>query len=762
MIRVMIRLPRAAAGALLCLGLLAAFTGCATKPEQKFARFLERGKENLGKHDYRRAVLEFRNALQVRPKSAETYYQLGLAYLGLGDGRSAVKAFGTALQLDPKHTAAGLKMAQLAALSNYKEGVEAAEKRLLERLSEAPADADTLNSLAIAEWRLGKRDEAEQRFNDAVKQFPQDLTSAINLSRLKLSQKNPAGAEAILKKAVAASPKSADAATLLGNFYVMAGKPEQAEQQFRRALELDAKHGVALVSLAGVRLRAGHADEAEALYKRAAALPEPRYRPVHAVYLMESGKKDAAIAEFEKLAHDDPSDRTARSRLVAAYLAANQRAKAQEVLTNALRKNSHDVDALLERSQLYLRSGKYGEAQQDITAVLHFRPDSAVAHYLNAKVFQARRETQNQKQELTEALRLSPEMVAVRVELAQVHISLKSPQAALDVLNEAPAAQKNAIPIVLNRNWAWLALNRKAEARKGIDQALAMRRSPDALLQDAVYRFGQNDQAGGRASLEEALKQNPENLAALNLLFQSYSVQKQGAEGLRRVREQITRKPGSAPLQAFLGEALMKSGDNAGARQAFEAAKAADRNFKGADLPLIQIDVNEGKLDAARTRLAALIAATPGDAAPRLLLGTVEERSGNTAAAVEQYRKVVELDDRNVMALNNLGYLLAEESKQPDEGLKYAQKAQELAPDNAAVQDTMGWVLYQKGLYSSAVRYLDQSVAKEPTALRKAHLGLAYLKSGERQKGWQMVQTALKADPKLASGVLRGVDNSGR
>jgi tetratricopeptide (TPR) repeat protein len=471
MIRVTIRRPRAVAGALLCLGLLS-FTGCTTKPEQKYAKFLERGKENLDKKDYRRAVLEFRNALQVRPKSAETYYQLGLAYLGLGDSKSAVKAFGTALQMDPKYTAAELKMAQLAALSNYKEGVEAAERRLSQRLTEAPADPDTLNSLAIAEWRLGKREEAEQHFNEAIGKFPQDLTSALNLARLKMSQKDAAGAEAILKKAAANNPKSADTATVLGNFYLVMGKPAQAEPEFRRALELDAKHGVALVSLAGVRLRAGHPEEADELYKRAAALPEPRYRPVHAVYLMQSGKKDAAIAEFEKLAHDDPGDRAARSRLVSAYLAAGQTAKAQAVLDNALKKNSHDVDALLERSQLFLRANKFGEAQQDLTAVLHFRPDSAVAHYLNAKAFQARRETQNQKRELGEALRLSPGLVAARVDMAQLLISTKSAQAALDVLNEAPAAQKNSAALVLHRNWSYLALNQKAEARKGIDQLL--------------------------------------------------------------------------------------------------------------------------------------------------------------------------------------------------------------------------------------------------------------------------------------------------
>lgn len=50
--------------------------GCAVTPEQKYAKFFERGTAQLKKHDYARAILEFRTAIQVKPKSAEAYYQL--------------------------------------------------------------------------------------------------------------------------------------------------------------------------------------------------------------------------------------------------------------------------------------------------------------------------------------------------------------------------------------------------------------------------------------------------------------------------------------------------------------------------------------------------------------------------------------------------------------------------------------------------------------------------------------------------------------
>jgi Tfp pilus assembly protein PilF len=131
-----------------------------------------------------------------------------------------------------------------------------------------------------------------------------------------------------------------------------------------------------------------------------------------------------------------------------------------------------------------------------------------------------------------------------------------------------------------------------------------------------------------------------------------------------------------------------------------------------------------------------------------LLLAQLEMNDGKNAAAIEQYRKVVALDEKNVLALNGLAYLLAN-NKQPDEALKYAQKAKELAPDNPAVDDTLGWTYFQKGLYTLAVAHLEGATAKEGTARRKYHLAMAYLKAGDPKRGRQTFDAAWKMDPNL-------------
>lgn len=69
-----------------------------------------------------------------------------------------------------------------------------------------------------------------------------------------------------------------------------------------------------------------------------------------------------------------------------AHQVAGRASDAEEQLAGALKKNPKDVDALLQQSAIYLRNGDSKQAQIDLGAVLRFRPDSATAHYLLAKV----------------------------------------------------------------------------------------------------------------------------------------------------------------------------------------------------------------------------------------------------------------------------------------------------------------------------------------------------------------------------------------
>jgi tetratricopeptide (TPR) repeat protein len=727
---------------------VAIVAGCSRSPQAKEARYLERGKQEFQKKNYAVAIIHFKNAIQAQPRDAEPYYQLGLVYLAGNDFNTAASYFLKATELNPKHTAAQLKVAELMATSQSKEILEEAKKRSQDVLNLLPEDVDALNVLAISELRLGNPQSAEAHLEQALTKAPSHLRSSVALAQTKLLRKDVAGAEAVLKQATAQAPKSPEPNVCLGGFYLALGRTAEAELQFRHALQIDAKYGPALLELAGMQARAGQTDRAEQTYRQVSALPGKQYRPIHALYLFQSGKREQALAEFQKLAKDDPTDRNVRTELVRTYLALNRVSDATNVLTAALQKNPLDADALLQRSRIYLGSQKYAEAEADLNQVLHFRRDSAEAHYLLAKVQLGRGRTAVQQQELGEALRLDPTFLAARVELAQALIGSGGAQSAIQTMDQAPGAQKRAIPLVVQRNWALIALGQISDARKGVDELLKSGKVPDALLQDAILKLNQKNNAASRSLANEVLKQNPGDTRALSVLAQSYSLEKQTDAGLQKVQEYAAQQPSMAPVQQFLGQLLLAKGDRQGARRAFEVAKASDPGLIRADFGLAKLDAHEGKLEEARKRLSAALASHPESLDGRLLLAQLEFSDGKPAVAIEQYRKALALDTSNAMALNNLAYLLAE-TKQSDEALKYAQRAKQLAPDDPAIDDTLGWTYYQKGLYPMAVTYLQAAVSKQATPRRQYHLAMASLNAGDAAGGRKAFEAALKIDPNL-------------
>lgn len=82
--------------------------------------------------------------------------------------------------------------------------------------------------------------------------------------------------------------------------------------------------------------------------------------------------------------------------------------------------------------------------------------------------------------------------------------------------------------------------------------------------------------------------------------------------------------------------------------------------------------------------------------------------------------------------------------------MKFAQKAQQLAPESNSTNDTLGWAYFKKGDYTNALTYLSRGADKNPTPVEKYHLAIVYIKSGNSTKGQQLLQAALKADPKLS------------
>jgi tetratricopeptide (TPR) repeat protein len=621
-----------------------------------------------------------------------------------------------------------------------------AQKRLQALIQDAPDDPDALHALALTELKLGQPEDAMAHLARAAAAAPQGLLIAVTMAQAKVQQRDPKGAEEVLKKVVDNSPESADAHLALADFYLVQRRMPDAEAHLKRGLEVDPKSGAALMTLARLQLTEGRKQEAEQNFKQLSSFGG--YESIYAIFLSQDGRRDEAVREFEKLAKAHPQDRRMRTNLLAAYQGSNRLSDAKRILADVLKKNPNDLDALLQRGELLTGSGEYTQAEADLNHVLRLKPDSPEVHYIVAKLNRARGKTLIYRQELSQALKLNQYLLPVRLESAQELIASNNGKAALDLLDQAPEFQRTSMDVLVTRNWALWALGDMPGMRKGIDRGLAQGRSPDILLQDGIWKMLSGQPTAARAALEAVLNIDSTDVRALAALRQTYT-SIEAATALQRVREYAARQPKSAPVQEFLGLLLVANRDNAGARRAFEAAKAADPQFVKSDLSLVQVDAMERKLDDGRSRLKTLISGGNDSPTVRLWLGNLEEAKGNHSAAIEEFRKVVEANPGNAQALNNLAYLLAEYGKQPDEALKYAEKAVELAPESGAYCDTLGWILYQKGLYANALKFLERATAAKTNPVWKYHLAMAYAQAGQVTRSKATLEAALKLNPNL-------------
>ncbi len=732
----------------LTLAAVLLLAGCASPADRK-AKFMETGKRLLAKNDFQRALLQFRNADQLAPNDAETYYQISLAYLGLRADQDAVAALKRAESLDPAHLPTQLKLAELMTTSSARSVLEDARKRVEKILTTSPDNAEALVTLAVVKLRLGTPDGVEQDLRKALRKDPAYFRASITLARLMLAGKDVPAAERVLQEARRKDAKSLVPAMALGEFYLGLKRYPEAETQYQQAVRLDSRNAAALVALGHVQVASGKKDMADQTYRKVVALPGSEYKTAHAAFLIGEGKTDAAVAELKDLMSKDPKTRSVRKLLVATYLSTNRIPDAAKVLSDVLAKNPKDIDALLDRAKIRIIARQYSDAQKDLLPVLRLQPDFAQAHHLLAKVYQAQGVMGSYRQELDEAIRRDPSYLNARIELATVLIAGNAAKAAQDLLDQAPPPQKNSIQVIVLRNAALMGLGQWNEAEKGIASGLRIARVPALLVQEGILKTQRKDYAGARKIVEEALTRDPENFRALETLVDSYRAQGQAAAGLRRIQEHAAQHPKSAQIQQFLGVLFVASGRRTDARNAFLQAKAAAPNDISVDLSLAQLDMVENKMDDARKTLSALLSKNSSNSAARVMLAGAEVQTGDFPAAIDQYQKALESDARNALVLNNLAFVMADRANQADDALAYAMKAKELAPSNPAIDDTIGWVYYRKGLYQEAVKYLEVGASKQSSAQRKYHLAMTYLKLGDTKRGAALMAQALKMDPKL-------------
>ena len=77
--------------------------------------------------------------------------------------------------------------------------------------------------------------------------------------------------------------------------------------------------------------------------------------------------------------------------------------------------------------------------------------------------------------------------------------------------------------------------------------------------------------------------------------------------------------------------------------------------------------------------------------------------------------------------------------------LSLAQQAKRLLPELDSITDTLALAYYKEGLYANALPMFRECVRKAPSdPIYRYHLGIALLASGDKAKGDEELQSALR------------------
>ena len=263
--------------------------------------------------------------------------------------------------------------------------------------------------------------------------------------------------------------------------------------------------------------------------------------------------------------------------------------------------------------------------------------------------------------------------------------------------------QENALPAAAASLEKYMALARQAgdeRSARGLTQAYLM------MAQIAEKR---EEFAAANAWLDRI--ENADDVMAAQMRRASL-LARQGhmAQARALLRSQPERRPDDARLKLVAEAQLLR--DFKAWREAYEVYGEAVARFPDvADLRYDQAMMAEkaGKPADMEVLLRALIAAKP--------------------------------DFHH--AYNALGYSLAERNVRLPEAKKLIEKAVELAPGDAYIQDSLGWVEFRLGNTARALDILQAAYGKRPDPEIAAHLGEVLWSQGQREQALKIWREGL-------------------
>lgn len=744
------------------LAVVVALTACGGAEERK----AEHLKKAIGLYEQSnpdKAALEFKNVLQIDPKSAQPYYYLGRIE---EDKKNYQQAFGylqKAVELDPNYRDAQLRLAKYLLMGR---DIDKAQAMLAPVAQERPADFDVrMLQVAIANAK-GDHAGAIASLQAMVAEKPSNAEPYAVLALLLAQQSKVGEAEDVLKSGLATNPKSTELMLALIRFYDQLNRPEQVEQALKSLIAAEPDklpHRVALYQFYAKQNRWGEAeaalrtatkdfpdnlqtvlaiaefygrrgDPARAESElRAGLTAHPKALELHTALatLLERGKKPEQAEQLLKdfIAGSDDDTVTLKAKVaLAELLARHERPKESEELVDAvLKENPSDRQALLTKGRLALLRKNPQDAIAAFRSILKDQPDATDVLTLLASAFQMDGKPTLVQENLERAVKAKPEDFALRRNLLQFLVQQKNLSLAMDQVNDYLKGQPNDIE----------ALSMKAD--------LLARNQQGAALETALNE------------MKVKFPTQPVGPFRLGSLYQSRG---QHEAALAEFDTALQRAPGAyEPLKALVTELLeQKHPDQALAR--LTKTLADNPNNTGAHQLLGSLHLTLGRAEEGLAELNKAIALTPTWLPPYLTLGAYYEKDGKLDEALAVYQKAQAVAGEDLEAKLGLDIAMAnalERSRKPDQAEKiyrdFIAKA-ETRPEAAKARLALAEFLGRAHRTADAKAVVGEILAADPRNLQalltQGKLAMAEKKAPEAVTAFQ---AALELQPEMTEAL---------
>ena len=154
-----------------------------------------------------------------------------------------------------------------------------------------------------------------------------------------------------------------------------------------------------------------------------------------------------------------------------------------------------------------------------------------------------------------------------------------------------------------------------------------------------------------------------------------------------------------------------------------------------------------GALQEAYEVLSVALAKQPESVPLRYDRAMVADRLNRVEDMERDLRTVINVKPDHAHAYNALGYAFAERSIRLPEAMDLIRKAVALAPEDAFILDSLGWVQYRMQQVDDALATLTRAYRMRPDPEIASHLGEVLWVSGKKDEAQQVWQRALLENP---------------